>query len=121
MTRKRSRPEQFLQRAVCAHLKVRGVPGLVWFHPPNGGKRSPIEAAIMNGLGVRAGVADLIFLHVGIAYALELKAEGGRQTESQMRFLADWNAAGGFGAVAHGLDAALRILEAWKLLRGTAQ
>jgi hypothetical protein len=49
-------PEQIIQRAVCQHLRQRGARGLVWFHVPNGGRRSPVEAAIFNGLGVRAGV-----------------------------------------------------------------
>ena len=49
-------PEQIIQRAVCQHLRQRGAAGLVWWHTPNGGRRSPIEAAVFAGLGVRAGV-----------------------------------------------------------------
>ena len=81
MTSHRSPPsEQSVQRAVCEHLRRRAAPGLVWWHTPNGGRRSPVEAAIFNGLGVRAGVADLILLHDGKAFALELKTERGRPT-----------------------------------------
>jgi hypothetical protein len=59
MSVRRRRPEDSIQRAVCQHLWARGSPGVVWWHTPNGGKRSRIEAAIMKGLGVRAGVASL--------------------------------------------------------------
>lgn len=96
------------------------VPGLVAFHVPNGGARKPVEAAIFKSLGVRAGVSDVIALHLGRFFALELKAEDGRPTEAQMQFILDVNAAGGFASIASGLDQALRVLETWGLLRGAA-
>lgn len=74
----------------------------------------------MKGLGVRAGVADLLFLDEGKFYSLELKAMGRRSTEAQIAWRLDVNRAGGFASEAQGLDEALRILEAWQLLRGTA-
>jgi hypothetical protein len=118
---RRHRPEDSIQRAVCQHLRIRGVHGLLFWHTPNGGKRRPIEAAIMKSLGVRAGVADLILLHTGRMFALELKAEDGRPTVAQMQFISDFNAAvapNGGACIAHGLDRALRVLETWGLLRG---
>jgi hypothetical protein len=42
---------------VFEHLRWRGAPNVFAFHPPNGGKRSPTEAAIFKGLGARAGRA----------------------------------------------------------------
>jgi hypothetical protein len=118
---RRHRPEDCVQRAVCRHLQIRGVRGLLWWHTPNGGKRRPIEAAILRGLGVRAGVADLILLHAGRMFALDLKAESGRPTAAQMQFMSDFNAAvapNGGACIAHGLDRALRVLDTWGLLRG---
>lgn len=51
------RPEDALQRAVCDLLTIYERQGhLRFFAVPNGGKRSKIEAAIMKGMGVRAGV-----------------------------------------------------------------
>ena len=38
--------EQAVHRTVCQHLRQRGAAGLVWWHTPNGGHRSPVEAAI---------------------------------------------------------------------------
>ena len=112
------REEQTIHRTIVQHLRTRAVPGCTWWHTPNGGWRSPVEAAIFKSLGVRAGVADLVLLHDGQFFALELKAPGGRLTESQSAFLDDVEAAGGIVACAEGLDAALRKLERWSLLRG---
>jgi hypothetical protein len=75
MTRRHRRPEDEIQRTVCRHFRQRAAPGLVWWHTPNGGKRRPVEAAILKGIGTRAGVADLIFAHRGRPFALELKTD----------------------------------------------
>ena len=122
------RPEQAIQRAVFEHIKQRGVPGLVAWHTPNGaaygGKRSKkgvaIQGSIMAGLGVRAGVSDVICVHRGKIFAMELKAPGGRATEAQLKFLSDIDAAGAFTAMPDSLDAALATLESWGLLRGSS-
>lgn len=116
---RRANPEQQIQRAVVQHLRARGAPGLVFTHVPNGGYRKPIEAAIFKGIGVRAGVADLLLWRAGHSYALELKAPGGRPTESQLQFLSDMDKAGAFTCLCDSLDRALKVLETWGLLRGT--
>jgi hypothetical protein len=72
----RNRPEQQLQRAVFEHLALRGARDAFCFHPPNGGWRSRIEASIMKGLGVCAGIPDIIAVKGGCAYGLELKTPG---------------------------------------------
>ena len=118
--RHRRRPEDVIQRAVFQHLRARGAPGVFAFHPANGGYRKPVEAAIMKGLGVVAGVPDVIAIHEGRCFALVLKAEGGRATPKQLAAAAAMEAAGAFTAIAQGLDRALAILEAWGLLRGCA-
>lgn len=110
------------------HIRQRGVPGLIAWHTPNGaylgGKRSrkgvAIAGAIMKGLGVRAGVSDIIAVHESKIFALELKAPGGRPTEAQLEFISDMERAGAFTCVAEGLDQALGVLEQWGLLRGVA-
>jgi hypothetical protein len=48
----------------------------------------------MKGLGLRAGVCDIIAVHAGRIFALELKAETGRASEAQLAFLADMERAG---------------------------
>lgn len=51
--------ESELQRMCVKWFRLQ-YPGLVLFAIPNGGKRSRIEAAIMNGEGVVAGIPDLL-------------------------------------------------------------
>ncbi len=118
------RPEQIIHKAVADHLRIRAAPGLVWFHVGQSNyarnpKGKAVQAAINKGLGVRKGVSDFILLHRGLFFALELKASGNTPTEEQYQFLADVEAAGGFSAWTVGVDRALTVLEAWKLLRGT--
>ena len=114
---KRQRPEQQCQRAVVEHLRLRAKPGVVYFHVPNGGRRSMREAAEFKRQGVLAGVSDLILLHDGNFFALELKADKGRLSEAQREFLDGVNDAGGYSAYAVGVDQALKVLEAWELIR----
>jgi hypothetical protein len=115
------RPEDVIQRAVFDHIGARGAPGLVAWHTPNGGKRNAVEAARFEAMGVRPGVSDLVAVHDGRIFALELKAPGGRPTVAQLEFLADMERAGAFTCVAEGLDRALAVLEGWGLLRGAKQ
>jgi hypothetical protein len=115
---KRARPEDRIQRAVMQHLHLRGAPGLFAFHPANGGFRRPIEAKIFQSLGVVAGVPDVIAIHAGQTYALEIKSDSGRITAAQVLVQNALRAAGAQVATAYGLDAALEQLERWNLLRG---
>jgi hypothetical protein len=117
---RRQRPEQLLQRATVAHIKARGAPGLVYLHPANGGGRSAVEGAIFKSMGVVPGAPDLLLWHAGKSFALELKAENGRTTDAQIVMLTRLKDAGVVTAVAHGIDEALAVLEAWGLLRGRA-
>ena len=118
---RRRQPEQQIQRALFQHIRARGVGGLVAIHVPNGGFRSRVEAKILTGLGVTAGVPDILLWHAGKAFALELKSEGGRTSDAQVEMLTRLKDAGVLTAVCHGLDPALATLEGWQLLRGRAQ
>jgi hypothetical protein len=119
MTR-RAQPEAAIQRAVFAHFRARSAPGVFAFHPANGGYRRPIEAKILQGLGVTSGVPDVIAVKDGHCYALELKPESGKLTEAQEHVLIKLREAGATATHAHGLDQAIRVLEGWGLLRGRA-
>jgi hypothetical protein len=119
MKRRRATSEQAIQRAIFQHLRARGAPGVFAFHPANGGYRKPVEAAILKGLGVVAGVPDVFAVHNGRCFALELKAEGGRVTDKQFETMDALREAGAFICIAEGLDRALAVLESWGLLRAT--
>jgi hypothetical protein len=120
MRRSAARPEDAIQRAIFQHLKARKAAGTFAFHVPNGGKRKPIEAAIMKGLGVTAGVPDIIAIKAGHTFALELKAEGGKPTASQIETMAQMEAAGATVTLTVGLDSAIAQLEGWGILVGRA-
>lgn len=132
------RPEQQIHKAVFAHLKARGAPGIFAWHTPNGaflgGKRNrkgvSIQGSIFKSLGVVAGIPDVIAIKLvrdrfstaqyGQIYALELKAEGGRVTSAQEDTAAAMRGAGAIVGVTYGLDAALAWLEQNGLLVGRA-
>jgi hypothetical protein len=114
---RRARPEQQIQKAVFDHLNWRAVPGVFAFHPANGGFRKPIEAAIMKGLGVRVGIPDIVAVHDGRCFALELKAPGGRLSDTQRDCHTRLRAAGAAVAVVTGVDEAVAQLVEWELLR----
>ena len=120
MRMRRQQPEAQIQRAVIAHLRQRGAAGVFAFHVPNGGYRKPVEAAIFKSLGVVSGTPDIFVVASGRTYALELKADGGRLTESQRACHETLRAAGADVGVAVGIDEALSWLEARNLLRGRA-
>lgn len=109
--------EAQVHRAVVQHLQLRRRAGVSFFHVGNGGSRNPAEAAKLSGMGVRAGVPDLILIADGQTFALELKTDIGRLAPVQRAMLDELAAAGAKVAVAHGLDEALKQIEAWGLTR----
>jgi len=110
--------EEAIHRAVVAHLRAIINSEAVWFHVANGPTASPQYRRKLAALGLRPGVSDLICLHNGEAFALELKREAkGRVSAHQNKFLSDWRNAGGHGVVAEGLDEALACIKAWGWLR----
>lgn len=96
-----------------------GLDARTLFHVPNGGKRKKIEAAILKGMGVRAGVSDL-FLAVPKRVTasaefrggmfIEMKAPDGRVTTEQNEFIAIVQRAGYAAIVCWSTDEAIRAI-----------
>ena len=85
MTR-RNQPEAQLQRSLIEHLQWCARGDVWWTHIPNGGWRSPTEAATFKLLGVRAGSPDLLIIRAGQSLFLELKAPGRNLSPAQTEY-----------------------------------
>jgi hypothetical protein len=79
-----NRPEEQLQRAVVQLLAIYERRGLLAYCAvPNGGYRTPAEAGILNAMGVRRGVPDLLlWTPHGRSFGVELKAGRGPTRKS---------------------------------------
>lgn len=86
---------------------------LLLFAVPNGGGRSRIEAAIMKGEGVTAGVADLLLLHPNSEHhgrCIEMKTAKGKQQDSQKRFQRKVEAYGYRYEIVRSLDEFMNVI-----------
>ena len=105
--------------SVVDHCRKLIKPNVVWFHCPNGEHRNNRTAAKLKAMGVRPGVADLIFIRRAPWSAdclpdvlfLELKRRGQKQSDSQLAFEPDAKACGAQYRVADSVDVAIDILE----------
>lgn len=75
------------QRTVAQFLDLLG---FRWAHPPNGGSRNVIEAKKFKGMGVKAGIPDILIFDIppGSDYkgvAIELKRLKGRRLSDEQR------------------------------------
>ena len=104
-----------IHKALVKHLRVRARPDVVWFHVPNA-PRNKIQGARLKAMGMLAGAPDLIFLHQGKAFALELKSKTGIRVRPS-KFCSRWLAAGGNYCLENSLDGALSCLEHWGIIK----
>jgi hypothetical protein len=117
MKRRAAMSEATLQEHVVKLLQAYGRSDICWFHVPNGESRSKKTGARLKRMGVRAGVADLIFLVDGRMIALELKTEIGHIRKEQEEFAEGVMCAGGEYRIAYGLSGALTALHAINVIR----
>jgi hypothetical protein len=111
--------EDKLHVAIADLLRRTAAPGVVWWHTPNGGRRSKREAARFRSMGVLAGVSDFaISLPNGRFGFIEVKSPRGQLSAEQHEFLAAMKANGHFTEVIRSVDGALGVLKAWGAIRG---
>lgn len=91
----RAQAEFRLTCVVADMLRLRALPGLYWTHLPFGEDRSAKTGARLKRMGTRPGAPDFLLIWIGRPIGLELKALGGRQTETQRETERDWMLAGG--------------------------
>lgn len=111
--------EQQLHRFTVEMLTFNAVPGVVWWHTPNGEVRDPGTAAKLKRMGVRPGVADIAIVlpPEGRAAFLEPKSSRGRASAEQRAFAVDCEAAGAHYALAATPEAVTAALRSWGALR----
>jgi hypothetical protein len=112
--KRRGTPEADLQRAVVSALRVALPKGAIVHHCVNEvtepGPRGAKRQAILVGMGVHPGFADLIVICQGRVLFLELKSLKGKLSETQEAFR-DAVQAQGFGwSLVRSLDDALDAL-----------
>lgn len=105
--------ERDVQKQVVDYLRLVLPSDAILFAVPNGGYRRRIEAAILKGMGVVPGVADLILLYQGKGFAIEMKTDKGRQSSAQNAWQDAWEAAGGQYALCRGIEDIDAILARW--------
>ena len=80
---RKSSSEDALHYAVAKYLALALPAKAFFFHVPNGGARNPVTGAKLKRMGTVPGVPDFIVLHLGQAYAIELKAKSGALNRAQ--------------------------------------
>ncbi|KKK91125.1 hypothetical protein LCGC14_2716110 [marine sediment metagenome] len=73
-----------LQKAVVQFLEIALPLEAVFFHVPNGEKRSKATAGKLKAMGVKPGVPDIFILYGSLTYFIELKRpKGGVASDDQ--------------------------------------
>lgn len=116
----RQRPEEALHMAVARFLDVALPSDALWWHTPNGGKRSKVEAGKFKAMGVRAGFHDIAILWNGIFRTIELKPRGRHLSPDQRDMGARIVAAGADWDICRSLDDLVATMDFWGIpLRAT--
>ena len=72
--------------------------------------------ARLKRMGLRSGIADLVFVKDGRVYFLEMKRPGGKISDNQANFGLDATKSGAKYEVAWSFDEALKILKMWAII-----
>jgi hypothetical protein len=110
-----------LHIALAERLRWQVRPGVIWMHIPNGELREDALGAKLKAMGVRPGVADLMFIWRDKAAALdllflELKARRGRQTPAQKQFQTDCGVINVRYEIRSDIDSAVELLQQHEIL-----
>jgi hypothetical protein len=111
--KRRQQPERAIQIALIEHLHWRAPPDVWWSHFPAGGRRNVIDGAILKRMGTRPGTPDLLIIARGKIFGLELKADRGRLSPTQIAAHNEMRRAGAVVGVAGTIDEAISLLGEW--------
>jgi hypothetical protein len=122
--------EADIQKALVLRLVLQARRDALWYHPPNGGWRHKVTAALLQAMGVLPGVADLVITWPELVSVvsqphpmtftrvlyLELKRRGKKPSADQNAFAARAMRTGASYEVADSIDAAVTILQRYGVL-----
>ena len=112
--------ETDLQKSVVQWLDL-VKPDAYWFHVPNESKAHINHRRKLKAMGVKAGVADLVFVMPGGRVGfIELKHGKGRQSDSQKGFANAMAVLGAPYQLARSIGEVEGILKAWGALKQKA-
>ncbi len=114
-----SNPERALQITIVNAIGPMLYPWTFMTHFPagrssGGGMKGRIRGANLKRAGLKAGVPDLMFVHHGQIYFMELKAKT-KVSGDQTKCHADLRAAGALVETVRSLDEALACLHLWRI------
>lgn len=115
--------EHPLQKQIADVLRLEIAPagkvsrhGVVWWCVDHANYAGEVPG-IRIGRGIVAGVPDLLILHHGEAFLIEIKADDGEVSEAQRSVLAACLAASCRVAIARDAAEVLRLLDHWNIPR----
>ena len=121
--------ESKIQQNICTFLSLIAYQtGIVYFSVPNEGIMSVLIAfkvpkvtcfKIVNHfkkMGLLPGTSDIIIIYRGMAYCLEVKKPGEKQSKDQILFMRNVIASGGRYEIVYSLDDAKKQLIKWGIL-----
>ena len=80
-------------------------------------KSNAIRMNMLKTMGLTPGVSDLVIVHDGLAYFVEIKKPGGKQSENQKHFMRWAVAAQAHYSIVRCVDDMLRALAAWEIIK----
>ena len=78
---------------------------------------SAIRMNLLKTMGLTPGVSDLVIVHDGLAYFVEIKKPGATQSENQKHFMRWAASVSSHYAIIRCVDDMLRALAAWKIIK----
>jgi hypothetical protein len=101
--RKRATPEQDFHKMVAEYLDLVLTPETFWTTIPLGGG-GRLRGAVLKGMGVKAGVPDILLVHRERAFFIELKSARGRMSDAQIETGIKLSIAGGRTFLCRSID-----------------
>lgn len=111
-----ARDEQGLQAAIVELFHALGVfKRAIVFSVPNEGKRTKTTAGRLKAMGMLPGVTDLVLVHDGRAFFLEVKMPRGRLSPQQKEFEDLCRSRGACWALVRSVEEAKEQIQRWEI------